>query len=459
MAFVNRSPWIHQLDQSRVAVTLHGDAQTDVAIVGAGIAGVSTAFFALHGTNKKITLIEGGRLAHGATGHNAGQVTSYFERSLHDIAEEFGPDLTKEGQEAIEHSFELLEHMYITANLSIPFSRFLGHAGMVDFDRVVSHLKDNELREKLVLSVEEFLIADNAPFLKNIPEQYARFYAVVPQQKILELLETKDTKFFACLSSPKGCINSALFCQEIILYLQKTFPTRFSFYEHTHINKVVLKQDHALLDAVHHEIHTLRVVLCTNGFETLTIINESGLDINTRFHHTVRGIVGFMSGYLKPYEKSPIAISYIVKGSSQFEGEYYYLTRRQFEHDENKNYNLISVGGPEIELEDTISYTKNQDYPDEAQKSIDAFIRNTYEKIDTKQIDYQFKWHGLMGYTTNGIRLVGVEPQNPVLLYNLGCNGIGILPSIYGGKRISEILAGKKLTPSIFDPKIPNNNL
>ena len=58
-----------------------------------------------------------------------------------------------------------------------------------------------------------------------------------------------------------------------------------------------------------------------------------------------------------------------------------------------------------------------------------------------------------MGYTPNGVRLVGVEPKNRVLLYNLGCNGVGILPSIFGGDRISHILAGEKLSPSIFDPK------
>jgi hypothetical protein len=38
-------------------------------------------------------------------------------------------------------------------------------------------------------------------------------------------------------------------------------------------------------------------------------------------------------------------------------------------------------------------------------------------------------------------------------LYNLGCNGVGILTSIYGAKRISQIVAGEKLSQSIFDPK------
>jgi glycine/D-amino acid oxidase-like deaminating enzyme len=58
-----------------------------------------------------------------------------------------------------------------------------------------------------------------------------------------------------------------------------------------------------------------------------------------------------------------------------------------------------------------------------------------------------------MGYTTNGLRLIGPDSKNPILLYNLGCNGVGILPSIFGAKRISDMLSGKKIKPMIFDPK------
>jgi glycine/D-amino acid oxidase-like deaminating enzyme len=58
-----------------------------------------------------------------------------------------------------------------------------------------------------------------------------------------------------------------------------------------------------------------------------------------------------------------------------------------------------------------------------------------------------------MGYTPNRIRLIGEEPKNPVLMYNLGCNGVGILPSIFGGRRIARIVAGERLGKSIFDPK------
>jgi len=52
------------------------------------------------------------------------------------------------------------------------------------------------------------------------------------------------------------------------------------------------------------------------------------------------------------------------------------------------------------------------------------------------------------------VRVVGSHPLHPELLYNLGCNGVGFLPSVFGGERISRILAGEQLAASIFDPRV-----
>jgi glycine/D-amino acid oxidase-like deaminating enzyme len=51
--------------------------------------------------------------------------------------------------------------------------------------------------------------------------------------------------------------------------------------------------------------------------------------------------------------------------------------------------------------------------------------------------------------------VVGAHRQQARLLYNLGCNGVGFLPSIYGGHRLSRLLAGDELAPTIFDPREP----
>ena len=83
-----RSPWLDQLDRIHAPTPLTEDFATDVAIVGAGIAGLATAFFVLRDTPSKVVLLERGRAGHGATGRNAGQLVTYFERPLCDLVDD-----------------------------------------------------------------------------------------------------------------------------------------------------------------------------------------------------------------------------------------------------------------------------------------------------------------------------------------------------------------------------------
>ena len=455
----HRSPWIYQLDHERPSTPLKEDIQTDIAIVGAGIAGISTAFFLLRDTDRNVTIVEKGKLAHGATGHNAGQIASYFERPFYELVDEFGLDKAADAQRSIESAWELLDLMYSEGSLNIPVSRFLGHAGFSTFDQIIRHLKDNKCRRRAGIRIEEMRIADTAPFVKDIPVEYAGLYEIVPHKMVLDMLQTEDAEYIAVLSYPKGCLNSALFCQELVSYMTKKYAGRFALYEHVPISRISMHDSHAILDAGKYTVTARKVILCTNGFEGLSIINEGGLAIDTKFHHLVRGIVGYMSAYIEPMSKPPVAISYFPTENTNAandpfaEDPYFYLTRRPFEFEGVGQSNLISVGGPELSLDNRGIYDSELDYPEEAKQRIGNFVKKTYDHDPNKKIEYQFTWHGLMGYTPSGVRVVGEEPKNRNLLYNLGCNGVGILPSIYGAKRISAVISKLQLPPSIFDPR------
>ena len=193
--------------------------------------------------------------------------------------------------------------------------------------------------------------------------------------------------------------------------------------------------------------------MCTNGFEHITIENPKGKDINTAFHQGVHGYIGYMSGYREPLERAPIAISYSRSNEVQDnETEtYYYMTRRPFDSTQVPS-NLISVGGPGRPLENHEEYRRESGTDADAALRIDMFLKENY-RHHADNTQYEFHWHGLMGYTPDALRRIGFEPRNPVLLYNLGCNGVGILPSVYGGVKIARHLADEEVPPSIFDPK------
>ncbi len=443
----NRSPWLRQLRADRPRTRLEDDLETDVAIVGAGIAGIATAFFALRNGAGKVAVLEAGKLAHGATGHNAGQVVSYFERGFASLVQEFGLERAADGQRAVEEAWDLLDLVYREAGLDIPFARFLGHAGLTSEAQVMLHLENNRLRREGGLRAERIVVADDAPFLARIPERYATLYRVVPRRDVHALLETAQPAYVACLSYPKGVINSALFCQEVAEYLLARYPDRFALYEHTPVNKVLLRGGRAVLDAERCVVSAERVVLCTNGFASFTIIDRHGLEVNTRLHHRLRGTVGYMSGYLETTGLPPTAISYLEDPSADTDLSYFYLTRRPYEEGTGGNA-LISVGGPSFDIDDVRAYRADAEFPRDVAEQLDAFVHRTYGRTDT---EYAFTWHGLMGYTRNGVRMIGPDPRDPALVYNLGCNGVGILPSLHGGWKVAELLAGATLPPSIFD--------
>ena len=446
----NRSPWLHQLQKDRVSKGLVKDIQTDVAIVGAGIAGMATAFFILKYTPHTVAVLERFKLAHGATGHNAGQVTSYFERGFASLAEEFGLGPAARGQRAVEDAWQLLDEIYSDAQMDIPLARFVGHAGLTSYAQTLLHLRNNEARKRAGLNTEEICIAKEALFAREIPPQYRPYYTLVPHRDILELLETRAPEYTTALSYQKGCINSALLCERLLYYLNQKYPERFVLYEYTQVEKILLKQGGVLIDAQSHTVEAARAVLCTNGFESVRIITQDGLDVDARFHASLRGGVGYMSGYLENLNKPPTAISYFPEPAGSAEVNYFYLTRRPYEYEEGTHHNLISIGGPEVELQGG-PYSFEQEYPEEMGERIDDFVRRTYDTDPNKKIDYIFTWHGLIGYTKNGVRMVGPEPKNARLLYNLGCNGVGILPSIFGGRTVARHVAGERVEKSIFD--------
>ncbi len=240
--------------------------------------------------------------------------------------------------------------------------------------------------------------------------------------------------------------------------MQKTYPDRFALYEHAPVHKIILNETAALLDVETYSLEASRVVLCTNGFENLHIINKNGLEVDARYHHLVRGRVAYMSAYLEPLDKPPVATSYETPDEPTENLPYYYLTRRPYEFEPGEEHNLVSIGGPEEPFEEDV-YSRELEYPEHAMEIIDTFVRTIYEPGHHGHVEYEFTWHGLMGYTANGVRMVGPEPQNAVLLYNLGCNGVGILPSVMGGRKIARHLAGESVKKSIFDIPARTPNL
>jgi glycine/D-amino acid oxidase-like deaminating enzyme len=447
-----QSPWIAQLRQVRAVQALDRDRTADIAIVGGGIAGVSTAYHLLQETKRDIILLESDRVAHGATGHNAGQAVSYFERPFPDLVEEFGLEMAAAGQRAILGAWGILEEIFRTAGLTIPFWRFTGYAGFSTVDQVLQRLEAVALMETAGLPPEPVLVSRESGLLSHVPDSLRRYCFEVSHTRIQDVLETRDPSYCAASGAEKGCLNSALFCEELVGYLLAKFPDRFSLAEISPVRSIVLQDSGLSLQVGPYMVRAGKAVLCTNGFTGYLVTDPSG-HVRMDPRDLVRGIVGAMSGYSQKDEGEPAAIRYYPSGTLHHSEPYYYLTRRLYGTGA-ENVSLVSVGGPEVALPPGSLYHRHHSYLPGAHEDLDRFLSATFrEELD--RLHPRFTWHGLMGYTPGDVRIIGPDPDIPGLLYNLGCNGVGILPSIYGGKRIADHLNGRVPEPSIFDhPKV-----
>jgi glycine/D-amino acid oxidase-like deaminating enzyme len=445
------SPWLAQLKAERPHFHLDAAADADIAVVGAGIAGVSTAYQLLKHTKSSVILIDAGRIAHGATGRNAGQLVSYFERPLPDIAKAFGNEMAVAGQMHIESAWGLLEDMMKDCALQTPLNHCAGYAGLTTLKQILEHLEEHDIRTKAGLPDEPMMMRIDDALMDEIPLHLRSYILEVPHSVILKMLSTDDSAFIAMTTSKKGCMNGALLCEELIAWMDKNFGNRLRIAERLPMTKLILRANDAILKTDGPDIAARRVVLCTNGFENFEIVNEAGENVDVGFHMTVRGTIGYMTGYLDEPGQHAMAVSY--HRNHDYHEPYHYLTRRPYENSEHGQKTLLCLGGPERHLPDRATYSPLIEPPADIAEELDSVLRNSYRDLPPAATR-TFLWQGLMGYTPNYIRRIGFEPKNKVLLYNLGCNGVGMLPSIYGAKRITQLLMGQDLPPSIFDPEL-----
>lgn len=447
----NLSPWIAQLAQDGPPQPLVRDTAADVVVVGAGIAGIATAFFVLRETDCSVLLVERDRVARGASGRNAGQLTSYFERPLCDIAAEFGLEQAGAAERFLDEAHALLDLMVAETGATLRVERHAGHMGMFNLHHVDVHLRSMAIREQAGLRPHACVVSEDAEFLADVPPRLTPLYSVVPQATVRELLDIEDDRYRGVLSAPAGSANSALLCQQVLGHLLRTYSERFTYADCSNVERVVVDDRTATVAAAGHRVRAGRVVLCTNGFVDHVVENGAGSPVRLADDQQIVGRVAHMVACVEDAPRRPVAMSYIRNVVIGGDTPYAYVTRRTYD-DTAGTVTLTCMGGPEYDVQDPV-YDRDAPFPGPLLEAIDEDVRPFAHPTRPSGAAYDFHWHGLMGYNRRMLRVVGAHPRHERLLYNLGCNGVGFLASIAGGRRIALLVAGGQLPPSVFDPR------
>src|ERR1700712_735998 len=94
----NASFWIDSVEPLGYA-TLNEEIETDILIIGGGIAGITTAY-CLTKAGKKVVVVEDGFIGSGETGRTTAHLTCALDDRYYEIEKVFGEDVSRKAAES-----------------------------------------------------------------------------------------------------------------------------------------------------------------------------------------------------------------------------------------------------------------------------------------------------------------------------------------------------------------------
>lgn len=114
---------------------LNGDVEVDVAVIGAGITGLSTAAM-LKRAGVRVAVIEAGRVASGATGYTTAKVSSLHGVMYADLLEDTGEDFARQYADANEAGIAEVARLVDELSIDCDFRRGDAFSYTEDADQV-----------------------------------------------------------------------------------------------------------------------------------------------------------------------------------------------------------------------------------------------------------------------------------------------------------------------------------
>lgn len=106
-SILHKPYWLDSIQRENYT-SLEGDIETDVAIVGCGITGITCAYL-LANEGMKVTILEKNKVLNGISGHTTAKITSQHSLIYDTLINKFGIDRAKEYAEANENAIKLIK--------------------------------------------------------------------------------------------------------------------------------------------------------------------------------------------------------------------------------------------------------------------------------------------------------------------------------------------------------------
>jgi len=336
----------------------------DLLVVGAGLAGCTAAAIATQEYRRDVTLIDAGDVAMGASGRNAGFMIRGLNTYYHRAIERYGAATARELWAMSERSFDMWRSFIASSPFPVP----LDECGSLLLAESPQEAQELELAARA-------LEADGIDILFHSRDPLGRGYHAAIEQPL------------------DAGVQPYLLVRSILAQCGAEFMPNNELIACEPSGDVLIAQTRKAIFRAQY------LLLCTNAYSPLLAPYFRGKVIPTRAQCLVS----------EPLDEPPMTSC----GYSNYGYMYY---RQTFDG------RFLLGGGRQHYRREESGSTEDKLNPD-VQAYLDSYLRRYFPDVEAPIAQ---RWSGIMGFSRDGLPLVGSLPGSPRLGFAVGFTGHGL---------------------------------
>ncbi len=388
-----QSIWLQEVKRPSYP-SLTDNVSCDVCVVGAGIAGLTTAYLAAR-EGLSVVLVEDGEIGSGETGRTSAHLTNVLDDRYYVLEEKHGKEGARLAAESHAAAINEVERIVSEEKIECQFERVEGYL-------FVPPESDQSELEK------EFEAAQRA----GIPVLWA------PKSP----WKSYDTG--RCLQFPRQAQFHPL--KYLSALASKMTERGVRIFTHTHVTEILSGKELATLTKSGHKVTAKHIVIATN------------VPINDRVvMHTKQ------AAYRSYVIAAPLPRGAVPHALYWDTPDPYHYIRLEMPEGESVDEMLI-IGGEDHR-------TGQKDDTETPYRELEAWARERFPTL--KQVEY--RWSGQIIDTIDGLAFIGRNPLDDSNVYiATGDCGNGLTHGTIAGLLITDLIQGRpNAWASLYDPK------
>lgn len=394
----NISYWIDSVKPVEYQ-TLKENRDTDVLIIGGGLAGISTAYNLLK-AGRKVILVEDGLIGSGETGRTTAHLTAALDDRYYDIENVFGADGSRTAAESHTAAIDWIASTVKNENIDCDFERVDGFLFLHPSDKLENLKKEFEATQKAGLKTEWVEQTHN---ITSYNGPSIRF----PQQAQFHIL-----KYLAALADAIVKMGGEIFTR-------------------SHVDNI----DKKGARCNGHHITASHIVVATN----------SPVNDMVTMHTKQAPYRTYVIGAKIPKAKLPHSLWWDTGNldTKWMTAPYHYVRIQRY----NDEYDLLISGGEDHKTGQADDEgIKEEDRYD----ALESWTRQHFPAIT----DIVFRWSGQVLEPLDYLAFIGKNPGDENIYIVTGDSGNGMTHTTIAGILITDIIQGKENKwASLYSPK------